>query len=148
MSLCLLAVGLLLWSNWGIMKRPVKRYRRSEIYRSAWCGPIPGCPIEAVHLGRTCKSCKAARMREYRAANPLTEAERVKDRARSYAGVYLRRGLLVKASCVDCGSPDSQMHHEDYSKPLDVIWLCRPCHLLRHDVGVSTLSAWAKRFEV
>src|SRR6185436_6959301 len=30
--------------------------------------------------------------------------------------------------CVKCNSPESQMHHEDYSRPRDVTWLCRPCH--------------------
>lgn len=52
--------------------------------------------------------------------------------ARCYANVYQRRGKLIPKNCQDCGSTESQKHHEDYSKPLDVIWLCRPCHLNRH----------------
>lgn len=52
--------------------------------------------------------------------------------ARAYANVYLRRGKLVKQPCSVCGSPDSQMHHHDYSKPLDVVWLCRLHHIDLH----------------
>lgn len=35
--------------------------------------------------------------------------------------------------CSDCGSFGKvEAHHEDYSRPLDVLWLCGPCHRLRH----------------
>ena len=80
---------------------------------------------------RYCKSCHARYMREWRKDHPLTEEQKVKDQARSTAGVYLRRGKLVKVPC-DCGSEKVEMHHEDYSKPLDVEFMCRPCHLERH----------------
>jgi hypothetical protein len=36
-------------------------------------------------------------------------------------------------NCVKCGDENSQMHHEDYDKPLEVIWVCRPCHLKLHN---------------
>ncbi len=74
----------------------------------------------------------AAYMREWRKTHPLTPEQKRKDIARSYAGVYLRRGKLKKQPCADCCSPESQMHHEDYDKPLDVIWVCRSCHKARH----------------
>jgi hypothetical protein len=44
----------------------------------------------------------------------------------------LRDGKLEKKPCEVCGSEKSQAHHDDYSKPLDVIWLCRKHHLERH----------------
>ena len=62
----------------------------------------------------------------------MTPAQRRKDNARSYANVYLRRGLIERKPCERCGSENSQMHHEDYSKPLAVEWLCRKCHLAEH----------------
>ncbi len=71
-------------------------------------------------------------MREWRKSHPLTEEQRVRDRARSYANVYLRRGKLSRQPCEVCGSGDSQMHHPDYSKPLEVVWLCREHHLDEH----------------
>ena len=41
-------------------------------------------------------------------------------------------GRLVKKPCERCGSENSRAHHEDYDKPLDVVWLCPACHLARH----------------
>ena len=51
---------------------------------------------------------------------------------RNYARVYLRRGKIQRQPCRDCGDKKSEMHHADYSKPLDVTWLCRTCHLKWH----------------
>lgn len=62
----------------------------------------------------------------------LPEEERRKDNARSYANVYKRRGKIELAPCKKCGSPDSEMHHPDYGRPLDVEFFCRPCHLEHH----------------
>lgn len=81
---------------------------------------------------RYCNACHAAFMREWRKSHPMTEEQKFKDRARSYANVYQRRGLLIPCPCENCGSPRSQKHHENYNNPLDVMWLCRPCHLRLH----------------
>ena|SRR3990167_2795851 len=44
----------------------------------------------------------------------------------------VRTGLLIRRPCEGCGEKRSQAHHEDYSKPLEIIWLCQECHSLRH----------------
>jgi hypothetical protein len=64
-------------------------------------------------------------MRENRP--PLSEEARRRANARSYAHVYLRRGKIARKPCERCGSPESQMHHRDYARPLEVTWLCRWC---------------------
>lgn len=48
---------------------------------------------------------------------------------------------LTKDICCEiCDSTTRKLngHHYDYSKPLDVIWLCRKCHLALH----SLLNEW------
>lgn len=44
----------------------------------------------------------------------------------------IRDGKLKKQPCEVCGSEHAQAHHDDYSKPLDVRWLCRTHHLELH----------------
>jgi hypothetical protein len=43
----------------------------------------------------------------------------------------LRSGRLVKKPCEVCGD-EAEGHHDDYSKPLEVRWLCDPHHKDHH----------------
>jgi len=44
----------------------------------------------------------------------------------------LKKGYVEKSPCYICDDPKSQGHHEDYSKPLEVVWLCAKHHKRRH----------------
>jgi hypothetical protein len=44
----------------------------------------------------------------------------------------IKAGILEPEPCKICGAVDVQAHHEDYSKPLDVIWFCRKHHAEHH----------------
>jgi hypothetical protein len=68
-------------------------------------------------------------MREWRKTHPLSAEQHFRDNARSYANVYKQRGKLSPQPCEVCGSLEVEMHHDDYSKPLQVRWFCRPHHL-------------------
>jgi hypothetical protein len=43
-------------------------------------------------------------------------------------------GKLKKLPCQECGDLNVDGHHEDYSKPLEVIWLCRKHHAKKHPI--------------
>jgi hypothetical protein len=44
----------------------------------------------------------------------------------------MRRGNLVRGPCAVCGEPKTEGHHTDYTKPLDVVWLCPEHHREEH----------------
>ena len=53
-----------------------------------------------------------------------------KARARSAVADALERGVLVRpGNCENCHRPAKvHGHHDDYSRPLEVRWLCPKCH--------------------
>lgn len=44
----------------------------------------------------------------------------------------IRDGRLIRGDCEVCGKPLAQGHHDDYSKPLEVRWLCPEHHAAHH----------------
>jgi hypothetical protein len=69
------------------------------------------------------KKYLAKKLIEWRAENPG------KNSARQKVAGALRSGKLKRLPCEKCASSVKvQAHHEDYRKPLDVVWLCWDCH--------------------
>lgn len=58
---------------------------------------------------------------------------RYKDKIKAHNEVAkaLTAGIIVKLPCCVCGQ-QAVAHHPDYSKPLDVVWLCEPHHKEEH----------------
>jgi len=104
------------------------------------------------NLSGHCKSCKAKYGRVWRGKNPdyyskyavshrksicETSNQWNKDnpdkaRCRGIVWRALKNGDIFKESCVVCGNHNSQAHHDDYSLPLDIIWLCNKHHKELH----------------
>jgi len=87
------------------------------------------------------KPKRRALMDEWAAENSdrATEAKRAwnernpeKRQASIAVNNAVRGGRLKKEPCEVCGSPESQGHHDDYSKPLVVRWLCTAHHAEHH----------------
>ncbi len=59
------------------------------------------------------------------------EDYKLKVSARRLARAAFKEGVIHREDCVKCGKW-AEMHHEDYSKPLEIMWLCRKCHKEHH----------------
>lgn len=55
-----------------------------------------------------------------------------KGRARGAVKAAIVAGRLSRQPCVKCGNLKVEAHHADYSKPLDVIWVCPKHHRELH----------------
>jgi len=95
---------------------------------------------------------KASDHRRYRKKHPqpvwMSDAERIAARdasakrtrakypiqykARTAVNNALRDGRLIRQPCEACGAEEGQAHHDDYSKPLEVRWLCGQHHRAAH----------------
>jgi hypothetical protein len=55
--------------------------------------------------------------------------------ARKQVHDAVKKGIILPVSqciCKDCGVTARDYHHENYLLPLEVVPLCRGCHIKRH----------------
>lgn len=55
-----------------------------------------------------------------------------KGRASQMLRDAVRQGKIKRQPCEVCNEPEAQGHHDDYSKPLEVRWLCARHHRENH----------------
>jgi hypothetical protein len=105
-----------------------------------------------------CKQCTKTDSRQYRESNlekvrlydrqraklahrlelstKLAKIWRGEDKRRTAAHNAVIRAIkgnkLSPEPCKVCGNEEVVAHHEDYDKPLDVVWLCYSCHAKHH----------------
>lgn len=96
----------------------------------------------------TCRLCAKAfapkpwqiMSRDYRCL-PCKRAARQKRAARRKVATEIDAGRLLRGRCEACGASKTDAHHADYSKPLDVRWLCRRCHFKEEGHGSAQIGA-------
>lgn len=57
---------------------------------------------------------------------------KIKQKAHYLVKQALKNGIIKRKPCCVCKSKESIAHHEDYTKPLKVIWYCQMHHMRRH----------------
>lgn len=80
------------------------------------------------HADPANRAQRAANMRRYRVDPKLAP----RHQARLAVRRAVEAGTLVKNPCQVCGAAKVQGHHSDYTKPLDVMWLCQTHHRQLH----------------
>jgi len=53
---------------------------------------------------------------------------KAKYRAKEMVEYRVNRGIIEQQPCIVCGNTNSMGHHPDYTKPLEVMWLCQKHH--------------------
>ena len=70
-----------------------------------------------------------------------TGLPRIKRNAKQRVLMAIKRGVLTRGSCEVCGTnEDIHGHHDDYSKPLEVRWLCGEHHREFHATNKEVIT--------
>ena len=101
------------------------------------CHNINGRKYYAKHRERVLARVKA-RYRKTRETVQAYDRQRYREHrekwlARARVSIAVRKGDLTRGPCDKCGTTiNIEGHHDDYSKPLEVRWLCSSHHKRFH----------------
>lgn len=109
------------------LRRQDPAYREQQAaLNKAWHATHAADPQRLAH--------KAAQMRAYRVEHADRHAARLAVRR------AIESGAMLRQPCEKCGAEPAHGHHDDYSKPLDVRWLC-PVHHREHHAKATGSDA-------
>lgn len=80
------------------------------------------------------------RLSHARSAKKWAVSNAIRRKANVAVGNAIRDGKLTPQPCFVCGEK-AHAHHPDYSRPLDVTWLCPAHHKAAHRIAANDNSA-------
>ena len=113
-------------------EKPISDFYKSAINKDGLLGRCKACRKQKVSDNRGNK-----KLLSYNQVAPhkkfwLAE-NKIKKKAHQMVAYAIQKGDLVRQPCERCGTDKAVIaHHEDYTKPLDVVWLCAHHHRERH----------------
>lgn len=115
------------WLKYGDHQKAARRADSAKERRREW--------------NRSRERGESVKAREIRHAEAYRSNYPEKQRAKQVLALAIKRGEIQRpTACPSCGDESRgrdgraliQAHHHDYSKPLDVQWLCVNCHAAIH----------------
>lgn len=114
------------------------RMRDGKLNKCVECTKLDVCKHRAANLDRIHAYDRTRSSLPHRKAarRNYTKMFRLKFPQKSRAYSLVQRAVASKRidrrPCDECGALKSEAHHTDYSRPLDVKWLCAKCHHAKH----------------
>jgi hypothetical protein len=116
-------------------KRPLEQLQRAgKLYRERH---KEKCKAYGKQWRLTNKDKIKAYRKRYR--TDKSTAQYYKQACRAATTAMVKMGFLTRKNCFYCGASESVIHHNDYKNPLDITWLCSPCHRKQHSQNPSPL---------
>lgn len=113
---------------------------KSRIYSAKWRNKNRG-KLRKQYMEVYRKRKNNPKFKELCRKNQAKYAKKYLDKISCHNIANWFKSKLKKMKCEFCGSrKELQMHHPDYSKPKEVVTLCRLCHLFLHKIRKEELK--------
>lgn len=135
----------------GVAKDPEEFYRHPEMAdgRLGKCRECTKLDVRTNYAAKRAQYSTYDQERRQRSKRKLDQIENLRRHrlrhperaaARTAVSNAIRDGRLIRQPCEVCGSVKAQAHHDDYTKPLDVRWLCFKDHREKEHGQVVTAA--------
>jgi hypothetical protein len=117
-------------SEWQKKKRPILNARLRDRYENN----LELSRKQAIERNKRYMQTEKGKARHHETTRQYEQNNKEKISAQRKVRAAVNSGRLVRSlRCEICNKETkTHGHHEDYKKPLEVIWMCSKCHLYHH----------------